>query len=49
MTAALQVKGANTQNLEKSEGFYGLDVYSLSASTQVHLHAGLVRTAIALP
>ena len=44
---ALQVKGTSAQNLDKSVGFYGLDVYSLSASTQVHPHLGLVCIVIA--
>ena len=35
MTIALQVKGHDAQNLQKAVGFYGLDVYSIGASTQV--------------
>lgn len=32
---SLQLKGLNTRDLESAVGFYGLDVYSLSAPTQV--------------
>ena len=35
----LRLKGLNTRNLESAVGFYGLDVYSLSASTQVQTRA----------